>query len=243
MVAQASIKTSLTKVIAEVKKLAKTNDIEKRREKVKMRKLEARKQQQARFDAIPDLPDAMAPGTMMRTLAEELPGYCLVYDESITSTPPLQHYLQPSVPGSYILSRGGCIGVGWPGAVGASFAEPKRQIIAVSADGSAIFALQCLWTAVRYRRNIIFIVCNNQAYRILKINMQYYWQTIGASPGEFPFMNLNEPNICFSELAAGFGMQAITVSVPNAFRGAIRESLANEGPSLIEVILNGALEQ
>lgn len=243
IVAQADPKSSLKKIVSAVKRLIRdTGDIEIRRKQIIKRKQKLRKQQFDRFNTVPDLPDAMSPGTMMKTLVEELPRDCLIYDESITSTPPLHYYLQPSIPGSYMLARGGCIGVGWPGAIGASFVEPDRTIIAPSADGSALFALQCLWTAVHYSRKIIFIVCNNRSYRILKINLLHYWQSTGTPPTAFPFMDINQPTIDFSQLAIGFGMPSSRVFNPENFRAEIKKALSRKGPSLIDVVINGALE-
>jgi len=244
IVAQADPKLSLNKIVTYVKRMIKnTDNIEKRRQQIIIQKRELRKQQYDRFITVPDLPDAMSPNTMMKTLVEELPKECLVYDESITCTLPLQYYLQPAKSGSYILARGGCIGVGWPGAIGASFAEPNRTIIASSADGSALFAIQCLWTAVRYSRKIIFIVCNNSSYRILKINILNYWQSTNITPIEFPFMDLHQPSIDFSQLAAGFGMPSSRVSNSEDFKSEIKKALSRSGPSLIDVVINGALEK
>jgi len=240
---QANPKSSLGRVIAIIKKLVDCHrdEIEARRAIVIARRKDARKKNQERFDAIPDTQTEMAPGTMMRTIVEELPKDCLIYDESITSTPALLHYLQPSVPGSYILARGGCIGVGWPGAVGASFAKPEKTVLALSADGSAIFGLQSLWTAARYRRKVIFVVCNNRAYRILKVNLLQYWRENNIPRGVFPFMDLDDPNIEFAQLAHGFGIPARKVVSAEELRSELRLAFAREGPSLIDVSTNGSV--
>lgn len=185
----------------------------------------------------------MAPGTLMRTLGEELPGSAMVYDESITATGPLLHYLRPDRPGSYILARGGCIGVGWPGAIGASFAAPDQTIVAPSGDGSAIYALQSLWTAARHRRKVVFVVCNNHSYRILKINLLHYWGDTGTRRGAFPFMDLCDPVIDFSRLAQGFGVPAAKAVNAEELRRELRAAFEREGPTLIDAAVNGSMEQ
>jgi thiamine pyrophosphate-dependent acetolactate synthase large subunit-like protein len=188
---------------------------------------------------VPDTPEAMSPATMMRTISEIVPEDTLLYDESITSTEHLLFFRQPSRPGSYILGRGGCIGVGWPGAVGAWFARPDRHVVAPSGDGSAIFALQTLWTAAHYRSKVVFIVCDNHAYRILKVNILHYWRETGQPVQPFPFMDLIDPRVDFVRLAEGVGVPATSVVTEAALRAALVEALGREGPSLIDVQVNG----
>ena len=237
-------KLSLKLVIDAVKRRLPTDlsAVEARRSAVLSRKDTDRKAVQARYDAMPDTSDAMSSATMMRTLSEALPQDVLIYDESITSTEYLLHYRQPSLPGSYFLGRGGCIGVGWPGAVGASFAQPDRYVIAPSGDGSAIFALQSLWTAAHYNRKVIFVVCDNRAYRILKINILHYWRETGQPVDSFPFMDLNSPFLDFVKLAEGFGMPAITVMTADSLRSAVAAALQRNGPSLIDVRISGHVD-
>jgi benzoylformate decarboxylase len=241
---QADPKSSLALVLAAVEQLmpADRSAIEARRAAVIDAKQAARDNAQRGYDSVPDTPASMAPGTLMRTLVEELPDSAIVYDESLTSTGALLHYLQPDRPGSYLLARGGCIGVGWPGAVGASFAEPGRTIVAPSGDGSAIFALQCLWTAAHYRRKVVFVVCNNHSYRILKINLLHYWRETASKAGPFPFMDLNGPRIDFTRLAEGFGVPATAAANAEELRRALRTAFEREGPSLIDAIVEGSVE-
>jgi len=242
--AQADPKESLARILAAVKRVIPANqqEIAARRKAVRKLKRENRQRETDQYKSVPDTPANMSPGTCMQVLAEEVSNKALIYDESITSTAPLLHFLQPGKPQSYILARGGCIGVGWPGAIGASFALPDLKIVAPSGDGSALYALQSLWTAVAHNRNVIFVVCNNESYRILKINLLHYWHDTNLPKGPFPFMDLRSPDIDFCMVARSFGMAATKVNSASALRKYLRAALVQNGPTLIEAMINGSVD-
>lgn len=241
---QADPKGTLSLILQEARAL-KPNEEElaRHRRQVVQAKEELYIKERHNIEAVPDLPDCVSPATLMRVLAEELPSDALVYDEALTSTPALLHYLRPTTPGSYYLARGGCIGVGWPGAVGAAVAERGRLVVAPSGDGSALFALQTLWTAVKHHLKVVFIVCNNSAYRILKINLLNYCLDTHQAPGLFPFMDLDDPRIDFARLAEGFGMKALKAGKEDELRVALRAAFAFDGPVLVDAIINGTIEK
>lgn len=241
---QADPHATLALLLEEARALAPDEEqLARRRQSVLSARNARISQTEAALNAVPDLADALSPGTMMRILAEEVPQSALVYDEAITSTPALLHYLRPT-PGAYYLARGGCIGVGWPGAVGAAVAKPRRMVVAPSGDGSALFALQTLWTAANHRLKVVFVVCNNGAYRILKVNLLNYYRDTGQQPpGTFPFMDLDAPRIDFARLAAGFGVEAFTARTADEFRRNLRRAFAVGGPVLIDVMVNGSVEK
>ena len=47
-------------------------------------------------------------------------------------------------------------------------ALPDRPVICLSGDGSAMYTIQSLWTAARYKIGVVFVIFNNTSYRILK---------------------------------------------------------------------------
>jgi benzoylformate decarboxylase len=239
---QADPRLCLAEIAARARELAPESSevIKARRVAITARISQAREEWE-RSHAEPPVPGTLSPAQAMRTLVEFVPEDALVYDESITSTDALLHFLRPENPESYLLGRGGCIGVGWPGAVGASFAAPGRVVIAPSGDGSALYVVQCLWTAAKYRKRIIFVVCNNRSYRILKVNLLHYWTEHETKEVPFPFMDLDAPTINFTKVAEGFGVPAIQVSTIDRFSEALTEALASEGPYLIDVIVDGSV--
>ena len=88
--------------------------------RVKEEKQARAREEDARLDGV--VPLHMAP--FARELVRRLPEDAVIFDEALTSSPPLTHYLQPAVPGNYFLTRGGSLGVGLTGAIGAKLANP-----------------------------------------------------------------------------------------------------------------------
>jgi benzoylformate decarboxylase len=238
-------KATLKAISTEVESLLTPNQrdrIIKRKERWIRIKAEARAARQATFNKVRNhLP--MPPSRVMEEVVSSLPENVVIYDESITSTDELLHYLQPSRPDSYYLGRGGCIGVGWPGAVGAKFANLDRPVLALSGDGSALYVIQTLWTAAHYNLDMVFLVCNNKSYRILKVNLLNYWTKMGAHPHKFPFMDINNPEIRFDQIADGFGVRGWRVADPVSLKTVLKEAFATGGSHLIDVKMDGSVSE
>ena len=64
----------------------------------------------------------------MAELAKHLPSDVVVFDEALTNSPPLTRYLPPTQPGGFFQTRGGSLGVGIPGAMGAKMALPDNAV-------------------------------------------------------------------------------------------------------------------
>jgi benzoylformate decarboxylase len=70
----------------------------------------------------------------MESLAEQLAGKdVVIFDEALTSSPAVVRYLPPQRTGQYFLTRGGSLGVGIPGAIGAKIANPDKTVIGFQA--------------------------------------------------------------------------------------------------------------
>ena len=54
-----------------------------------------------------------------------------------------------SPPHDWLCLTGGAIGQGLPVAVGAAVAAPDRRVVALEADGSALYTVQSWWTMAR----------------------------------------------------------------------------------------------
>jgi benzoylformate decarboxylase len=213
-----------------------------RQKRWKQTKMETRAARQADFDRVRDR-QPMPPSRVMEEVVAALPENVVIYDESITSTDELLHFLQPAQPDSYFLGRGGCIGVGWPGAVGAKIANPDRPVLALSGDGSSLYVIQVLWTAAHYNLDMVFLVCNNKSYRILKVNLLNYWARLNIAPRPFPFMDLDSPAIRFDKIAEGFGVRGWRATDPLSLKTALTNSFAMGGPHLIDVEMDGSVTE
>lgn len=176
----------------------------------------------------------------MEELVKFLPEDAIIFDEALTNSPAIPRYRPTTQPGHYFLTRGGSLGVGIPGAIGAKLANPDKTVIGFTGDGGSMYTIQALWTAARHNIDAKFVICNNRSYRILQYNIQQYWKEIGVPEHDFPLsFDLSKPEIHFDEMARSMGVAAVRVEKPEQVAPAIQQALAHQGPFLIDLLLEG----
>ena len=112
---------------------------------------------------------------MMHELGQALEGKnAIIADEAITSKGALMQAISFDEPGSFYGIRGGALGWAMPGALGVKLANPARPVVAIVGDGASMYTVQALWTASRFNIPVTYAICNNRAYRVLKVNMEIY---------------------------------------------------------------------
>jgi thiamine pyrophosphate-dependent acetolactate synthase large subunit-like protein len=201
----------------------------------KRRELDAASARDREFDG--DTP--MHPSVFMAELARQAPDDVVVFDEALTASPELTQHLPPRLPGHYFCTRGGSLGVGFPGALGVKLAMPDKTVIGFSGDGGAMYTIQAMWTAARYDIGAKFVVCNNRSYQLLKLNVQQYWRERDVGDHAFPAsFDLGSPEIRFDELARSMGVPATRVEGPDDVGSAIAEALEEPGPYLIDLVVH-----
>ncbi|MEO1133795.1 MAG: thiamine pyrophosphate-dependent enzyme, partial [Cyanobacteria bacterium J06639_1] len=176
----------------------------------------------------------------MEELAPLLPEDAIIFDEALTSSPPVARYWPPSRTGQYFLTRGGSLGVGIPGAIGVKVANPDKTVIGLTGDGGSMYTIQALWSAARHDIAAKFVICNNSSYRLLQLNIQAYWNERGIDKHDFPLsFDLSKPAIRFDQIAQSMGVEACRVEKPEEIAPAIARALAHPGPFLIDLVLEG----
>jgi thiamine pyrophosphate-dependent acetolactate synthase large subunit-like protein len=185
------------------------------------------------LDAVP-----MHAARFMRALAEKLPPDALIFDEALTTSPDLTHYLPPTRPGGYFQTRGGSLGVGIPGGIGLKLAHPDRTVVAFTGDGGGMYTIQALWTAAHHRVGAKFVICNNRSYQLLKLNLQQYWRERDLPERDFPAsFDLTEPDLRFADLARSMGVEGVRVETPEQIEPALDRLLGDDQSFLIDLVL------
>ena len=121
----------------------------------------------------------------------------------------------------------GCLGVGVPFAVAAALAMPDRQVISVNGDGAFGINAMEIDTAVRHGAKVVFIVSNNAAWNIERLDQQmnYGGRVVGTT--------LRHSD--YAGLARALGAHGERVERPEELHGALKRALAN-APALVDVV-------
>ncbi|CAG4998494.1 Benzoylformate decarboxylase [Dyadobacter sp. CECT 9275] len=173
-------------------------------------------------------------------LAEKLPADAIIFDEALTSSPAVTRYIPPTTAGNYFVTRGGSLGVGFPGAIGAKLFRPDKTVIGFSGDGGSMYTIQALWSAVRHNAGAKFVVCNNGSYKLLQLNIDVYWTEREIAKHDHPLsFDLSYPAIRFDILAQSMGVDAVRVEKEEDIAPAIERMLADDKPFLIDLVLQG----
>ena len=165
-----------------------------------------------------------------------LPEGAIVSDEAITSGVALPASTAGAPRHDWLTLTGGAIGQGLPVAVGAAVACPDRPVIALQADGSALYTIQSLWTMVREQLDVTVVIFNNRAYKILDVELERA-DMRDVGPKATALVNLAEPELDFVKLGAGLGIPSLRVDTAEALIGVLEQVIADPGPHLIEVVI------
>jgi thiamine pyrophosphate-dependent acetolactate synthase large subunit-like protein len=178
----------------------------------------------------------------MEELGKQLPDDAIIFDEALTSSPPLTRYIPPVKPNTFFQTRGGSLGVGIPGALGIKLAHPDKTVIGFTGDGGSMYTIQALWSAAHHNIGAKFVICNNASYMLLKLNILQYWRSQGLQPGRFPAsFDLTGPMVDFVKIAESMGVPGARVERPEQAAPAIRQMLATDGPFLIDMVVSSEL--
>ena len=184
----------------------------------------------------------MSPERMMAELAHALPEDTIIVDDSLSSKDALHGAVEFNGADSIFGERIGAIGWGMGSAMGVKLAHPDRPVIAVVGDGSAMMTVQALWTAANENIPVVYLICNNRSYRILKLNMDIYkTQVLGeARPEEYVGMDFPLP-LNIAGIANAIGVYGRTIEDPEELAPAIRQAVELGRPAVLDVVIDGSV--
>lgn len=165
-----------------------------------------------------------------------LPENAVIVDEANTSGVLLPAATATSPRHDVLTLTGGAIGQGLPVAVGAAVAAPDRPVVALQADGSALYTISALWTMARERLDITVVILNNHAYAILQLELARVGSA-ATGPQSRSLLDLGNPDIDFVALATGFGVPASRASTAEELADQFRVAVAEPGPHLIDAAI------
>jgi acetolactate synthase-1/2/3 large subunit len=209
--------------------------------------------QPAQRPAVPD--GELTAETAAAVLGALLPEGAIVSDEANTSGLWLPGATAGAPPHDWLTLTGGAIGQGLPLATGAAIACPDRPVLALEADGSAMYTISALWTHAREQLDITTVIFSNRCYAILGMELRRVGAVapgygaaadggtagtgVAAATGSAArdLLDLSRPDLDFTALATGMGVPASRAQTTAEFATALRRALAEPGPHLIEALI------
>ncbi|NBE56408.1 thiamine pyrophosphate-dependent enzyme, partial [Streptomyces boluensis] len=130
--------------------------------------------------------------------------------------------------GGFLTTGSGALGWGLPLAVGRALAGGGR-VVCVVGDGSALYSVQAIWSAVRHRAPVTFVLLDNGGYEAVK--------ALGRRMGAEDIPGTDIGGIDFPGLATSFGCPATVAEDPKTLRAELIRALepAGGGPVLLRV--------
>jgi acetolactate synthase-1/2/3 large subunit len=128
----------------------------------------------------------------------------------------------------------GEMGFGLPGAVGAYFADPARQLVCLNTDGAIMFNLQELQVVNEHKIPIKLFIFNNAGYSMIKISQTNLFDS--RLSGSSTETGLSFPD--FELIAKTFRMKYSKITSQYQLDLRIDEILASDESVLIEVVMS-----
>jgi len=132
------------------------------------------------------------------------------------------------------LTEGGMASIGsaLPMAIGASFAQPKKQIIVITGDGGFQLNIQELQTVYHHHLPIKIILLNNNGYGMIKQFQEQYLNSRFQSSG------IGYSNPDFQEVVSAYKIPSMKISSNDEIIPALQRFLSDNNPGFLEVIID-----
>jgi benzoylformate decarboxylase len=180
----------------------------------------------------PSPAEPLLAGHVLAALAERLPRNAVIVEEAPVDRPELHERLLAREPLGFLSAAMGGLGFALAGATGVRMAQPERPVVAVVGDGSSLYGIQALWTAVHYRVGVLFVILSNGGYAI----MDRLAERQGAAG---PWPGFEEVDV--AAIARGLGCRARRVLTLDELTAALDDAVptlaSREDPFLVDVAI------
>ena len=167
------------------------------------------------------------PAEVVGALRGVLPADAVLTNDAGNFSVFLHRYWRHNHPLTQLAATNGAMGYGVPAAVGAKLAAPERTVVALCGDGGFLMSGQEIETAVRYGVGITAVVFRNEMHGTIAMHQaRHVGRTAGVEIGP----------VDLAGFARSLGAEGYTVAAPEDLRPALREAVAHEGVSLVDVV-------
>jgi acetolactate synthase-1/2/3 large subunit len=123
----------------------------------------------------------------------------------------------------------GHLGVGSSYSIAAKLANQNKPVVCINGDGSFMFNVQELETAVRLCLPIVICIGNNSAWGMLK--------TYQKNSLKKRYCDVDLPKIDYSQIAKGFGCYGEKVEKPEDIKPALQRAFDSGLPSVLDITI------
>jgi benzoylformate decarboxylase len=177
----------------------------------------------------------MSADVLMGCVCKTLPPGAVVVEEAVTTHGNRLEMMGLLQHAEHLFAhRGWALGWGIGCALGAQMAWPEKTVLALIGDGAALYGIQGLWSAARYQLPVVFVICNNRQYKILKDCTERMPLPRLREHG-YIGMDLTEPDINFVKLSESLGVDARHIGSADEFCDALRDAYSTRRPCLLDV--------
>jgi len=126
------------------------------------------------------------------------------------------------------------MGYDLPAAIGACFANDKKDVICLAGDGSIMMNLQELQTIKHYNLPIKIFVLNNAGYSSIRQTQRNFFgeKLVACSANS----GVSVPD--FAKIAAAFELPSVKIENSDNLENEIKAALATKGPLICEIMLD-----
>jgi acetolactate synthase I/II/III large subunit len=172
------------------------------------------------------------PGHIVETARRVLPDDAIVSTDAGNFGLWVARHFRFRRPGTFLGPTSGAMGYALPAAIAAGLVHRDRAVVAFAGDGGFAMTMAELETAVRERAKVIAIVFDNERYGTIRMHQDR------RDHGPAGAIATDLGSIDFAAVARACGARGIRVETDAAFEQALRQALANDRPTVIQVALD-----
>ena len=172
--------------------------------------------------------DTVKPQYVVEKLYELTEGKAIITTEVGQNQMWAAQYYHFDQPNSFITSGGlGCMGFGFPAAIGAQVACPEQLVVDIAGDGSIQMNIQELATAMQYNLPVKIVILNNRY-----LGMVRQWQELFFD-SRYAATDIEQaPD--FVKLAESYGAVGLRATRPEEVEPVLREGLNTPEPVIMD---------
>lgn len=167
---------------------------------------------------------------VLQTLTDVRPRDSIIVEEAPSARPVMHGHLPIFESETFYTMCSGGLGWGLPASVGIAMGKPGARVIALVGDGSAMYAIQALWSAAQLGLAMTIVILNNRRYAAL-----HDFARIFGYRADEPVPGTELPDLDFVGLAAAQGVRGLRVARADQLRRALEQALQSSETMLVEV--------